>query len=65
MIDQQEEMLNEMSDKRKAFLAKHMDTVDPDNNIYLDNLIKHKRFDLIKKYKLNGSAQKSEMMTTF
>jgi len=47
MTDITDEMLDKMSDNRKAFLARVVQRVDPQNNIYKDSLVKQDRFDLL------------------
>ena len=52
MTDITDEMLDKMSDNRKAFLARVVQRVDPQNNIYKDSLVKQDRFDLLSQYKI-------------
>jgi len=58
--DISDELLEGMSDNKKAFLAKVLEEVDPKNNIYKDSLLAHHRDDLIKRYKIESSALTSQ-----
>ena len=49
LVNYEDTMLDGMSDKRKAFLAKIAEIYDPNNNIYKDRLINEREAGMMRR----------------